>query len=87
MICNDVGVVPPDACRPGLQPDQLLDAAPHLLKRVVLQQGPDLHDQRDLPGREVLPYSDGGDERHGDQEVGLDVVLEDDATAAMSRPI
>lgn len=76
---DDVGAVPPDARRPGLQPDQLLDAAPRLLGRVVLQQGPYLHDQRDLPGREVLPYPDGGDERQGDQQVGLDVVLEDDA--------
>jgi hypothetical protein len=63
---------------PGGDFDELLDPLPGFPGGVVLEEGPDLHDERDLSRGEEFLRSDGRDESQRDQKIRLDVVLEND---------
>ncbi len=53
--------------------DEPLDALLRALDRELLEQPAELHDEGDLPGREVLAGGHRGDERERDEQVCLDV--------------
>ena len=57
----------------GRELHELFDARAGFGDGQVLEQGAELHDEGHLARGEVLADDDRGDERHGDEHVGLDV--------------
>ena len=59
--------------------DQLLNPLSGFAGGVILQERADLHNQRNFAGSEILFRYHGGDQRHCNEEIGLDVVFKNDA--------